>query len=63
MSPESRVFRPRNETEDKLIDALMKARAAQGLIAKPSWTLYAAWLVNRDLGEVRAEHKSKIGGK
>lgn len=58
--PEARVFRPRSETEDQLIDRLMKVRATEGVIAKPSWTLYASYLVNKDLAEIRQRYKTRI---
>jgi len=58
--PEARVFRPRSENEDKLIDSLMRVRAAEGVIEKPSWTQYASWLINRDLAEVRTRYQQRI---
>ena len=61
--PEARVFRPKSEEEDQLIDQLMKVRHLENYIQKPSWTLYVSWLLNKDLEEVRANHKARIGGK
>ena len=61
MSPEARVFRPRSEAENDLIDKMMTLRAKQGVIAKPSWTLYAAHLINKDVAEVREQYKRKTG--
>jgi len=61
MSPEARVFRPHSETEDQLIDRLLKVHTLAGHIPKPSWTSYVSWLMNRDLAEVRSTHKSRIG--
>ena len=58
--PEARVFRPRSETEDKLIDGLLRVHALAGHIAKPSWTSYVSWLMNKDLAEVRTTRKSRI---
>ena len=58
--PEARVFRPRSEPEDSLIDRLMKVHHLEGHIQKPSWTMYIAWLINRDLAEVRGRSKSRI---
>lgn len=60
MSPEARVFRPRSETEDQLIDRLLKLHVLEGHIEKPSWTQYIAWVLNRDLAEVRARHKERV---
>ena len=51
--PEARVFRPRSESENKLIDSLMKVHSLEGHIKKPSWTSYVSWLINRDLEERR----------
>ena len=62
MAPENRVFRPKSETEDQLIDGLMKVHQLEGHIQRPSWTQYAAYLINRDLAEVRAKYKERIGG-
>ena len=59
MSPEARVFRPRSEKENELIDNLMKARTAEGHIERPSWTQYVAWLINRDVAEVRNQFKAR----
>jgi len=61
MSPEARVFRPRSEIEDRLIDGILKVHHLEGHIQRPSWTQYVSWLMNRDLTEVRAQHKSRIG--
>ena len=58
--PESRVFRPRSETEDKLIDSMLKVHFLAGHITKPSWTSYVSWLMNKDLAEVRATRSSRI---
>ena len=60
MMPESRVFRPKSEAEDTLIAQLIKVHHLEGHIQRPSWTQYVAWLVNRDLTEVRARHKSRM---
>ena len=62
MSPEARVFRPKSETEDKLIDKLLKVHHLEGHILKPSWTQYVSYVLNKDLEEVRAKHRSR-GGK
>ena len=61
--PEARVFRPRSETEDRLIDGLLKVHALEGHIQRPSWTQYVSFLMNRDLEEVRARHKMRVGGR
>jgi len=61
MSPEARVFRP-SEKENKLIDSLMKVRATDGTIKQPSWTMYAAYLINKDASEIRARYKGRGGG-
>ena len=58
--PEARVFRPRSETEDKLIDGLLKVHHLEGHIEKPSWTQYVSWLMNKDISEVRAGYQSKV---
>jgi len=58
--PESRVFRPRSETEDKLIDSMLKVHFLAGHIAKPSWTSYVSWLMNRDLAQVRTARTGRI---
>ena len=58
--PEARVFRPRSEDENALIDKLMEVHTLEGNIQKPSWTLYAAYLINRDLAEVRAKLKGRV---
>ncbi len=60
MNPEARVFRPRSEDENALIDKLMEIHTLEGRIEKPSWTLYAAYLINRDLTEIRARHKVRV---
>lgn len=57
--PEARVFRPRSEKEDNLIDKLLEIRAKQGVIKKPSWTLYTAYLINRDVADIRKEFKDR----
>ena len=59
MSPEARVFRPRSETENQLIDRLLKLHTIEGHIEKPSWTQYIAWVLNRDIAEVRVGHKHR----
>ena len=59
--PESRVFRPRSENEDKIIDGLLKVHNLEGDIQRPSWTQYISWLLNRDLMEIRSRHKGRIG--
>lgn len=58
--PEARVFRPRSETEDKLIDGLLKVHTLEGHIEKPSWTQYVSFLLNRDLAEVRSKHQQRV---
>ena len=58
--PEARVFRPRSETEDRLIDSLLKVHALEGNIAKPSWTAYVSWLMNKDIAERRLLRSSRI---
>jgi len=60
MNPEARVFRPRSESENALIDKLMEVHTLEGRIERPSWTLYAAYLINRDLTEIRARHKARV---
>lgn len=57
--PEARVFRPKSETEDRLIDRLLKVHHLEGHIQRPSWTQYVSYLVNRDLSEVRAKYKQR----
>jgi len=57
--PEARVFRPRSEKENELIDNLMKVHSAENHIERPSWTQYVAWLINRDVAEVRAQFKAR----
>jgi len=57
--PEARVFRPRSETENQLIDKLLKLHTIEGHIEKPSWTQYIAWTLNRDLAEVRVQYKHR----
>ena len=59
MFPESRVFRPRSEKENELIDSLMQVHKAEGHIERPSWTQYVSWLINRDVAEVRARFKNR----
>ena len=59
--PEARVFRPRSETEDRVIDGLLKVHNLEGHIQKPSWTQYVSWLINRDIAEVKTRHKHRIG--
>jgi len=58
--PEARVFRPKSETEDRLIDSLLKVHHLEGHIQRPSWTQYVSYLLNRDLGEVRAKYKQRV---
>ena len=57
--PEARVFRPRSEKENQLIDALMKTHSLQGDIQKASWTSYVTWLINQDLHQVRNTHRER----
>ena len=59
--PEARVFRPRSEAEDKLIDGVLKVHHRSGHIQKPSWTQYVSYLMNKDLAEVRAGYRKKVG--
>lgn len=59
-TPESRVFRPRSETENQLIDKLLKLHTIEGHIERPSWTQYVAWILNRDLAEVRTRHRQRV---
>ena len=61
MSPEARVFRPRSESEDKLIDSLMKVHTAEGHIQRASWTQYVAMLINSDLSMVRSRYHQRMG--
>ena len=60
--PEARVFRPRSETEDQLIDKIMVVHKLEGHIQKASWTQYVSYLMNRDIKEVRDQHKKRVGG-
>ena len=60
--PEARVFRPKDEKSNKVIELLMRIRAHQGDIPRPSWTSYASYLVNRDLQEVSRTIKQRRGG-
>jgi len=60
--PESRVFRPRTEKEDKLIDLAMDVRAKDRTIAKPSWTQYVEYLLNKDIMEIRQRHQNRATG-
>lgn len=62
MAPEARVFRPKNEDENNLIDRLMDVHKAEGHIVRPSWTQYVSFLINRDLKEVVDRHKLRTGG-
>jgi len=57
--PEARVFRPRSETEDRLIDGLLKVHHLEGHIEKPSWTQYVSYLMNKDIAEVRTRRKAR----
>jgi len=59
MNPEARVFRPRSEAENDLIDKVMQIRSKQGAIQRPSWTLYISYLLNKDVAEVRARYKER----
>ena len=58
--PEARVFRPKSEEENEIIDEIMKVHTLEGHIPKPSWSMYVTYLLNRDIAEVRAKHKSRI---
>ena len=58
--PEARVFRPKSEGENELIDEVMKVHTLEGHIQRPSWSMYITYLLNRDIAEVRAKHKSRI---
>lgn len=60
-NPEARVFRPRSESENNLIDKLMEVHTLEGHIQRPSWTQFVSWLINRDLTEVRTRHKTRAG--
>jgi len=60
--PEARVFRPRSETEDKIIDGLLQVHHLEGHIQKPSWTQYVSYLMNQDLTKVRTKLKNRAGG-
>ena len=57
--PEARVFRPRSETENNLIDKMMQIRSKQRAIQRPSWTQYVSYLINKDVAEVRSQHKQR----
>ena len=59
MNPEARVFRPRSETENSLIDKMMQIRSKQGAIQRPSWTQYASYLINKDVAEIRSQYKQR----
>jgi len=60
MSPEARVFRPRSETEDKMITSLLKVHHLEGHIQRPSWTQLVSYLLNRDLSEIRNKRKQRV---
>ena len=60
MNPEARVFRPRSEEENEIIDELMKVHALEGHIQRPSWSMFVTWLLNRDIAETRAKYKSRV---
>ena len=59
MSPEARVFRPKSEQENNLIDSLMRTHKAEGHIERPSWTQYIAYLINQDVAGIRARYKTR----
>jgi len=62
MAPESRVYRPKSDKENALIEALMETRTAEKLIERPSWTMYVDYLLNREAEEILRRHKSRIQG-
>jgi len=59
--PEARVFRPRSEDEDKLIETAMQFHVAAGHIEKASWTMYVAFLVNQDVTAIRTDYRERVG--
>jgi len=61
--PEARVFRPQGDKENELIERLMRVHAAQGEIQQASWTQYVAFLVNRDLAQVRYQYQQRLSGR
>jgi len=60
--PENRVFRPQTEKMNQLIESLMKARAAEKIIERPSWTQYCAYLINKDMAEVVQRYHNRLPG-
>lgn len=58
--PEARVFRPRSQTEDQLIDRLLTLHHLEGHIDRPSWTQYVSWLLNKDIADVRKNAKQRV---
>lgn len=58
--PEARVYRPKNEKENQLIDALMETRTAEKSIERPSWTLYVDYLLNKETAEIKTRHESRM---
>jgi hypothetical protein len=57
--PQARVYRPTTEKMNEIIAALMEARAARGVIPKPSWTEYIDYLLNKDIAEIQASLPQK----
>ncbi|GAJ11575.1 unnamed protein product [marine sediment metagenome] len=60
MAPEARVFRPKSDEENEIVDEVMKVHTLEGHIQRPSWTMYITYLLNRDIAEIRTRHKSRI---
>lgn len=58
--PEARVYRPKTEKENQLIDALMETRTAEKSIERPSWTLYVDYLLNKETAEIKTRHESRM---
>ena len=61
-NPEARVFRPQNEKMNQLIESLMKVRAAEKIIERPSWTQYCSYLINKDMAEVTQRYHNRLPG-
>jgi hypothetical protein len=51
-NPEGRVYRPKTEVENQLIESLMATRVAEHAIERPSWTLYIDYLLNKETTEI-----------
>lgn len=58
-----RIFRPKTDNMNLLIDQLIRYHILHGHIPKGSgWTAYVGWLINQDLAVVQAQANQRFKG-